>query len=124
MVYVLNSQYCYSGPELIRRRNILFTAISRSKCWVRISRIGLAMENLKTETDMVAERDYHLEFTVPSPEQLERLRKTSRDITEEERNRLRQVSEFVELIEKGELPIESVPPELREKLRKTFSKKK
>ena len=36
MVYVINGQECYSGSELARKRNILFTAITRSKAWVRI----------------------------------------------------------------------------------------
>ncbi|MCE8470926.1 ATP-binding domain-containing protein, partial [Rhodovulum sulfidophilum] len=35
MVYVLNSDYCFSGLELSKKRNTLFTAITRSRAWVR-----------------------------------------------------------------------------------------
>src|ERR1035437_1194607 len=40
MVYVLNSEYGIPAVELIKRRNILFTAITRSRAWVRLCGCG------------------------------------------------------------------------------------
>ena len=62
IVYVLNSDYCYGGPELIRRRNTLFTAISRSRAWVRVCGCGPAMEALQQEMTEVSRRGYKLHF--------------------------------------------------------------
>ena len=66
MVYILNSEYSLEGPELIKKRNILFTAITRSKAWVRICGVGAKMAKLKTEIDSVITKNYQLEFIDPS----------------------------------------------------------
>ncbi len=42
MVYVLNSHECYAGLQLAKKRNTLFTAITRSRAWVRVCGIGAA----------------------------------------------------------------------------------
>ena len=49
LVYVINSEYCYDGFELAKKRNILFTAITRSKAWVRVCGVGPKMQKLKLE---------------------------------------------------------------------------
>src|SRR5690606_23250168 len=36
MVYVMDAQYADKERNLVTRRNILFTAITRSRAWVRI----------------------------------------------------------------------------------------
>jgi superfamily I DNA and RNA helicase len=54
MVYVANSDYCWGGPALIMKRNILFTAITRSRAWVSLSGCGDAMEKLRDEIKKVA----------------------------------------------------------------------
>jgi superfamily I DNA and RNA helicase len=40
MVYILNADYCTDDLELIKLRNTLFTAITRSRAWVRITGVG------------------------------------------------------------------------------------
>ena len=41
MVYIANADFFASGHEMIRFRNILFTAITRSRGWVRVCGTGL-----------------------------------------------------------------------------------
>ena len=36
MIYVIGADYCQGGFNLARKRNILFTAITRSRAWVRV----------------------------------------------------------------------------------------
>src|SRR5438270_13310705 len=61
MVYVINAHDCYGSflPEtLARARNQLFTAITRSKAWVRFLGIGQSMASLTREYNEVAEKDF------------------------------------------------------------------
>jgi superfamily I DNA and RNA helicase len=125
MVYVLNSQYGYSGPDLIKRRNILFTAITRSRAWVRLCGTGPQMQALASEAGRVVMHNYHLDFTVPTAEQLEQLRKIHRDRTKAELDTIRQgvagLTEVVEMILKGELSLAVLPAELRSKIEQLAS---
>jgi len=125
MVYVLNSDYCYGQPELIRKRNMLFTAITRSRAWVRICGCGGDMEKLAEEISEVAARDYKLHFRVPTDDQLEHMRKIHRDRTSDERRVVGDVTDtlgdYVERVEAGDLSIEDLPVELRERLQKLLS---
>jgi len=120
MVYVLNSEYALEGPELIKRRNTLFTAITRSKAWVRICGVGAKMEQLKTEVDKVVNNDFQLKFTVPSATELAELKKIYREITHGEREKIRTLSQLADLIEKGDLSVENIPKDLREKIKRQF----
>ena len=87
MVYVLHAEDGAEPMELARRRNALFTGITRSRAWVRLCGCGLAMEAIKREVDKVAEEGYTLQLIVPSPEQLRRIRQINRDMTSDQRAR-------------------------------------
>jgi superfamily I DNA and RNA helicase len=121
MVYVLNSQYCFEGPELHKRRNILFTAITRSRAWVRICGYGAAMQDLKTEIDKVVNGDFRLEFCVPTQAELDQIRQIHRDMTKEEQEEIRRMeatfAKYVASVESGDLGEDVLPRELRDRLR-------
>lgn len=121
MVYVLNCQYCVTGHELIRARNTLFTAITRSRAWVRLCGCGPFMGRFMREVDAVRSRDYRLHFQIPTPPELERLQMIHRDRTADERARIRKaekgLASFLEEYSKGELAFENLPPELRDGLK-------
>jgi superfamily I DNA and RNA helicase len=125
MVYALNSEYCHGGPELIRKRNILFTAITRSRAWVRICGCGETMARLGEEISEVVHRGYKLHFKVPTVEELENIRKIHRDRTADERRVVSDVadtlSDYMNRVESGDLSIEDLPTNLRERLRKLLS---
>ncbi len=120
MVYILNSDYAFEGTELTRRRNIIFTAITRSKAWVRLFGCGSGMKGLKLEIEQVKKNDYNLTFKVPTEPELERMRKLYRDMTPQEREKYQKFEEnlsyFVEQIQKGNMSAENLPRELRSKL--------
>lgn len=126
MVYILNSEYGLEGSELIKRRNVLFTGITRSRAWVRLCGCGSSMSKLKAEVDRVVDEDYKLRIRVPTAQQLQHLRRIHRDMTAEEISRTRQVekglSEFVEMIDRGELSLDNLPSELRDRLLKITKK--
>jgi len=122
MVYVVNCQHCAGGCELIKVRNILFTAITRSRAWVRLCGYGEAMAEIKREFDAVVQHRFHLNFQIPTPDESRRLRNIHRDRSASERAEIRKaekgLKQFLDAMEKGEVALESLPPEMQRSLRK------
>lgn len=120
MVYVLDCQHCFSGHELIKLRNILFTAITRSRAWVRLCGWGNDMKALADEMEQVSANHFHLSFCVPTLQELRTLRKIHRDRTVDEKLKIRKLEhnlkEFLDALQQGDLVVENLPPELRTRL--------
>ena len=125
MVYVLNSQHCYAGYELIKLRNTLFTAITRSRAWVRLCGWGEEMSNLEAEIRSVQQHRWRLEFTIPTQAQLAKMRKINRDLTAGERAKIdkleKNAEELIKALERGELSTDALPPKIRRQLAEYFS---
>jgi superfamily I DNA and RNA helicase len=80
MVYVINGQDCYGGPYNAGRvRNQLFTAITRSKAWVKVLGVGPQMAKLKEEYERVETQNYELNFVYPPEEVRKKLKVVNRD---------------------------------------------
>jgi len=91
MVYIINAQDCdTSGMGLASLRNRLFTAITRSKAWVRVVGHGRGMEKLLDEFASLKSHDFRLDFTYPTDEILSKLRVVHRDLSPTEKARLEQ----------------------------------
>lgn len=123
MVYVINAQDCNgAGTGLASLRNRLFTAITRSKAWVRIIGYGLQMQGLIDEFNALKQRGFVLDFNYPDDALLGKLRIVHRDLSPQERQRLEQrKSQLAELLgdlESGELHPEDLDEATREKLKK------
>lgn len=88
MVYVINSQYCYDGLELAKKRNILFTAMTRSKAWVRVCGYGEDMEGLKQEFQLVKDNGFSLKFKYPTEEERVHMNIVNRDMSVQERDNI------------------------------------
>lgn len=84
MVYILNSEYCSNNTELRKVRNILFTAITRSRAWVRICGVGESMRLLEKEAKKCIDNDYALEFRIPTDDELKEINLIHRDRSERE----------------------------------------
>ena len=67
MVYIINAQDCHStSANLATLRNRLFTAITRSKAWVRVLGIGENMQSLINEYNILHSKNYELHFRYPT----------------------------------------------------------
>ena len=124
MVYIINAQDCYGAfpPVLLARaRNRLFTAITRSKAWVRILGVGPLMNELCDEYSRVMEHNFCLDFVYPDEQRRRELRIINRDMTAAERDRVsRKVSELssvLEALERGEVQREDLPEDVKRRLR-------
>jgi superfamily I DNA and RNA helicase len=128
VVYVLNCEYCYFGREQIKKRNILFTAITRSKAWVRLAGCGEGMKHIVSEIEKIAKNNYQLSLRIPTQDELLKIRRIHRDLSDREKRKIRSaekgLKEFIEALNSGVLDIESLPPKYKSMLEKYFSEKK
>ena len=117
IVYVLNAQHCLTNRRPATARNILFTAITRCKCWVRICGVGERMRVLQREIDSIRSNNYRLRFSVPTDEELQNIRQIHRDTTARERARVDEAERglriFVDALDRGEISLNDMPMHLR-----------
>jgi len=107
MVYLLNSEYCYDGFDIVARRNILFTAMTRSKGWVRVYGVGDKTEGLLNEYNKLKENGFKLKFIYPTKTELEKIRKINRDLKEGEKQIFMQLENL-----KNQILSEQIEPEI------------
>jgi superfamily I DNA and RNA helicase len=127
MVYIINAHDCYESflpKHLARARNQLFTAITRSKAWVRVLGVGPSMDKLIREYGELAKRNYRLEFKYPDAEARKKLRIISRDMPRKRPLKstrgIAELWRLIESIDAGDVDIEELPQSVREKLGKLF----
>ena len=111
MVYVINAQDWHGATlNLANKRNQLFTAITRSKAWVRALGVGDRMRELKQEYAELKKRNFELNFRYPTAEQRKQLRIVHRDMNREDLVRLdnlqKSMLDLIQDIESGSLHIE------------------
>ena len=116
MVYIINAQDCGgSSLNLATKRNQLFSAITRSKAWVRVVGIGSAMEQLASEFSKLKEKNFELGFVYPTDEQREQLRIVHRDMGGAERKKVedsqRSLDDLVSDLDGGSLHAEDLSQE-------------
>lgn len=129
MVYVINSEACFdSSFDLAKLRNQLFTAITRSKAWVRVLGIGSGMDGLISEYEQVKKHDFKLEFTYPTKSQRDHMNIVNRDMSESEKNRIRNeknnVAGLIDGLQNGQIYVEDLGEEQVEKLLSLLDKKR
>lgn len=112
MVYLVNADLCARGVNLSRKRNILFTAITRSKAWVRVSCLKENMELLMKEYEEVREKNYQLQFRYPDKSQRKNMRIIHRDMTQNEIREIKKsnfsLADILSKIQKGEIQREDL----------------
>ena len=85
MVYIVNSQKCVNSLQRRSDRNALFTAITRSKGWVRVLGFGEDMETLKQEFVEIKNHEYKLYFPeYPDKEKLKEIFLNNKDVADKD----------------------------------------
>jgi len=122
MVYVINSQFCYEGMELAKKRNILFTAMTRSKAWVRVCGYGDDMKSLEQEFEKVKENKFSLAFRYPTAAEREHMNVVNRDMSEQEKSSIKKnqknLGEFLQDLKDGKILKEDLPKDLIAEIKK------
>src|SRR5262249_31356901 len=83
VVFVVDAQFCEGQFGIKRRRNILFTAITRSRAWTYITGWGDNMGEIEREFAAIQAAHYQLSFRYPTREQIAQL-SVSSDTAQEE----------------------------------------
>jgi len=121
MIYIMDAHMCFSGSELAKKRNILFTAMTRSKAWLRVLGYGDGMKNLEAEYKRVKEQGFSLEFTYPTEDERKEMNIVNRDMSPKEMNRIaretKNFKEIVDALDRGEIRKEDLPQDALEKLK-------
>jgi superfamily I DNA and RNA helicase len=126
MVYVVNAEYCFDGFELSKRRNILFTAMTRSRAWVRIAGVGPHMTSLGEEAGRVVQNDFRLNFLYPTKEEIAKIKKLHRDMPEAEKQAIESDLEgllrLIKRVEEGDIDPDHLPKNLRTAIKRLSPK--
>lgn len=121
MVYVIDGQFCATNHSSAKSRNILFTAITRSKAWVRVVGIGAEMDDLVSEYNRIKDNDFKLSFNYPNKKVRDTLSIIHRDKSkfEEEKigKRVDDIASLLKDIKSGNMYKEDIPVELLSELR-------
>ena len=117
MIYIINAHDCNSAASnLASIRNRIFTAITRSKAWVRVLGIGSGMKALKDEYEKLKHKEFKLHFVYPDEDQRKRLQIVHRDMTGAERNQLQKrqksLGELIKDLEAGTIRPEDLGDDL------------
>lgn len=119
IVYIMGAGWCNATYELSKRRNVLFTAMTRTKAWLRVCGSGSYFIKLYEEFEKVKSSGFRLCFTYPTAEQRETMRVVNRDMTASERRRVNQARNKAEDLTKllsSEVNPEDIPLEVRTRL--------
>jgi superfamily I DNA and RNA helicase len=108
MVYVMNAhESLRETVNLARIRNRLFTAITRSKAWVRVTGVGSDMDILIEEYKKISQHNFRLSFRYPTEAERAKLQILHRDLSKADETRVKthgkRLIEIVEALESGEL---------------------
>lgn len=122
MVYIINAQDCHSSAfNLARIRNRLFTAITRSKAWVRVLGVGRLMDELMHEFYSLKDANFELRFKYPTEEERNKLSIIHRDMSHEERKKFDEskkgLNQVLKALESGAINREDLDEDMLEKLR-------
>lgn len=127
MVYVINAESCYdSYYDLAKKRNQLFTAITRSKAWVRVLGIGENMDKLIDEYKKIKSHNYTLDFIYPDKSQREKMNIVNRDMSAAEKNKVEKnktnIENLILELETGEIFLEDLGEEQIARLKKLLKR--
>lgn len=121
MVYIVNAQACFESLfDLAKIRNQLFTAITRSKAWVRVLGVGSQMDGLIAEYESIKRHKFTLDFIYPTKAQRDHMNIVNRDMSEAEKNKIKKskgnIASLIEELESGNIYIEDLGEDQVERL--------
>lgn len=124
MVYVINADYCAQGMGLATKRNILFTAMTRTKAWLRVLGVGPSMQILEDEFEEVKRNDFSLSFIYPTEEQRQHLRIVNRDVSDKDKRRIhvrrKSLENLIKDLDEGVLHKEDLDPDVLKRFKDLF----
>ncbi|MBJ7965798.1 DEAD/DEAH box helicase [Bacillus cereus] len=113
MVYLMDSEYGAKKYDLINVRNTLFTAITRSRAWIRITGTGIGMTEIKEEINKCIRNEYTLEMNIPTREEIKKLNLLNQEPDKVNKNNInsaeKATSDLIKLIQSGAISVDALP---------------
>ena len=95
MVYVLGVDALFSSSQTVRERNLIFTAMTRTKGWLRVSGVGEGAKAYAKEVEVALINFPDLIFNYPSSEELKIIERGLADSAIQKQNNRRRLDEFI-----------------------------
>jgi len=115
VVFVVDADYCNLGKDIRQKRNILFTAITRSRAWTYVCGTGEAFDGIVSEYEKVKKDKYALAFSYPEREALQPISVTAEDSDSYFSDSFEKVRDV--LSEVRDVPWEQIPLDVQEMIR-------
>lgn len=117
VVFVIDADYCNKGIELKQKRNILFTAITRSRAWAYVCGITSAFDGIMAEYENIVDNNYSLSFEYPTEEQIPQLSSAAdaQSLVPDESDAFMKVRSVLD--EVRQMPWEQIPFDIQEILK-------
>lgn len=108
MVYIADAHWCNSKAlDIITARNVLFTAITRARAWVRVCGYGQEMVELDQEIQKCINLNYVLDFKNPTEEELMKMKSLYKTVSKENLDLLAssktKINQILDLYRRGEI---------------------
>ena len=120
MVYVMSADFCNTHPNLQKKRNTLFTAMTRTKAWVRVCGVGAVFSALSLEYEKVKSNNFTLDFIYPDEDARKNMKIVNKDMSKQEIEKSKEAnisaSSLANMITSGEISIDNIPEHLRKNL--------
>ena len=115
IVYIIGVQNCIANNGAIRKQlNRLFTAITRSKMWLRITGVGDSVMELENEIQKIKDNNYSLNFRYPTEEELNRIDKIYSDYADLPENK--KIREILPLLKNGTIDLMDLSDDMRRRV--------
>ena len=77
VIFVVDADFCESPFDRKKRRNVLFTAITRSRAWTYVIGTGPGMQQIESEILQIRQNNYRLSFHYPTQQEASALAASS-----------------------------------------------
>lgn len=124
VVYIIGAQDCMTDFQIRHHRNELFTAITRSKMWVRIYGYGDKMSLLGNEISAIKDNNFSLCFKYPSNEEISEMDKVYSDYERPLTDKRENFAEIAKFFKKKNIDISNLSEEDFEALMNITNKSK
>lgn len=118
VVFIVNSEFCESDFQIKKRRNIIFTAMTRSRAWTYVLGVGEEMNQIEIEYATIRDNEFSLKFHYPGEQEAKALAVSSmEEIDESAESHDDKFQDLRSVIAKIKESGEQIPLDLQEQLK-------
>ena len=117
VVFILNADFCESEHNIKMRRNVIFTAMTRSKAWTYVTGVGEDMGKIEDEFQTIKRDGFKLKFHYPAEKLARELAISMDEVTEKPNENKNEFDDLRAALKKVRDTGKQLPPDIREELR-------